>query len=90
MTQDNSIDAVEVKSEYYKSGALSSETPFVNGVANGIAKIYYESGALWVETPYVNGERHGISRDYDRDNSNICCLTLYNMDREVAIVVSNI
>ena len=64
MPQNNTIDTVEVRKEYYPSGALSCETPFVNGY------------------------RHGISRDYDRDNSNIYCLTLYNKDREVAIVVS--
>jgi antitoxin component YwqK of YwqJK toxin-antitoxin module len=55
----------------------------VNGERNGIVKAYYESGALSEETPCVNGKKHGISRDYDNDNSNICCLTLYDKDREV-------
>ena len=64
MTQDNSIDNVEVKKGYYKSGALWWEVPYVNGEKHGIRKWYYESGALKVETPYVNGEKHGIVKWY--------------------------
>jgi hypothetical protein len=29
---------------------------------------------------------HGIERDYDKDNSNIYFLTLYDKDQEVAVV----
>ena len=64
MTQNNPIAKVEVKQNYYKSGALWIETPYVNGKEHGIVKWYYESGALMAETPYVNGKAHGISRLY--------------------------
>ena len=64
MTQNISIDSVEVKKHYYKSGALMWEAPYVNGKEHGIVKWYHESGALWSEAPYVNGERHGIERTY--------------------------
>ena len=114
MTQNNTIDKVEVKRIYYPSGALWYETPYVdgkehgiekgyyesgalkkeipyeNGEMHGIVKAYYESGDLWYEAPYVNGKKHGISRDYDNDNSNIYCLTLYDKDREAVSIKSNI
>jgi len=86
MTQNNTIDTVEVKKEYYESGALLSETPHVNGESHGIRKHYYLSGALRRETPYVNGKRHGIEKHYDKDNSNIDHLALYDRDWEVASV----
>jgi len=66
MSQDNTKDTVELKKEYYESGALSSETPFVKGKA------------------------HGIKKRYDKDNSNIDRLTLYNRGREVVSVMTNI
>ena len=66
MTQDNSIDNVEVeiRRSYYESGALYSEAPYENGKKHGIAKHYYESGALYWETTFVNGEMHGIEKWY--------------------------
>ena len=64
MTQNNSIDNVEVKRSYYESGALRCEAPQVNGNMHGIIKEYYPSGALWVETPFVDGYMHGIARHY--------------------------
>ena len=81
MTQNNSEDTVEVKREYYESGILWFETPYVNGKEHGTEKIYYKSGALQCETPYVEGKIHGIGKIYNRENSNIDCLTLYNKDR---------
>ena len=71
---------------YHESGALMAEAPYVNGKVHGIVRGYYESGALRREVPYVNGETHGISREYDKDNSNVCCLTLYDNDHKVASV----
>jgi antitoxin component YwqK of YwqJK toxin-antitoxin module len=62
MTQANSKDTVEVRKSYYPSGALSWETPFVDGV------------------------QHGIERRYDKDKTNIYCLTLYDKDHEVTSI----
>jgi len=64
VAQDNSIDNVEVRKYYYKSGALRWETPYVNGKKQGIERCYYESGALMAETPCVKGKMHGIAKDY--------------------------
>ena len=64
MTQNNSVDKVKVKKNYYKSGALWWEIPYVNGKMHGIEKWYYESGALMAEIPYVDGKRHGIAKWY--------------------------
>jgi antitoxin component YwqK of YwqJK toxin-antitoxin module len=64
VTQNNSVDKVKVKKNYYKSDALWIETPYVNGKMHGIEKWYYESGALMAETPYVDGKRHGIAKWY--------------------------
>jgi len=86
MTQNNTIDNVEVIKIYYKSGALWWETPYVNGKRHGIEKGYYESGALEWETPYVEGKKHGIEKEYEADKSNIDCLTLYEKGHEVASV----
>ena len=90
MSQDNSIDTVEVKKEYYDSGALYSETPYVNGEKQGIEKHYYESGALELEIPYVNGKRHGIEKRYNKDKANIEYLVLYKENWKVASIKSNI
>ena len=83
MTQNDTIDQVEIRREYYKSGALYSEGPYMDGVEHGIERGYHKSGDLWWETPCVNGDRHGIAKHYNRDILNIDCVTLYKSDREV-------
>ena len=75
-----------IAKSYYKSGALSWETPYVNGKRHGILRNYYATGALSWETPFVNGVQHGIERGYDKDKTNIRCLTLYDKDHEVTSV----
>ena len=108
MAQNITIDNVEIRKRYYKSGALWWETPYVNGKKHGIEKFFYrsgtlervtpyvngkkhgtdewfyESGALWVEIPYVTGRIHGIAKHYDKDNTNIDCLILYNRNCRVS------
>ena len=69
MIQSITKDEVEVRKEYYESGALWAESPYENGERHGIEKTYYETGALWWETPYVNGERHGIVKCYYRSGN---------------------
>ena len=64
MLQSNSTNEVEIRKEYYESGDLERETPYVNGVKHGVLKAYYESGALWYEAPYVNGKEHGVEKYY--------------------------
>jgi len=90
MTQNNTINTVEVRKEYYATGALLSEIPYVNGERHGITKEYYSSGTLYAEVPYVKGKAHGVKKHYDKDNSNIDRLTLYNSGREVVSVMTNI
>ena len=71
---------------YYESGALKIETPYVDGKEHGIENWYYESGALRLEAPYVDEYMHGIAKNYDKDNMNIDCLTLYERNREVLVI----
>jgi antitoxin component YwqK of YwqJK toxin-antitoxin module len=57
-------DSVDVRNEYYESGELKSETPYIDGKIHGIEKWYYESGELLFEIPFVNGKIHGIWKTY--------------------------
>jgi len=38
----------------------------------------------------VNGMQHGIERRYDREKTNIYCLTLYDKDHEVTSIKYNV
>jgi len=73
-----------ITKRYYESGAIEWEIPYVNDREHGILKRYYESGTLSWEIPYVNGGRHGVATHYDKDNTNIACLKLYKINREVS------
>ena len=75
-----------VEKYYYETGALWWEAPYENGKRHGILRNYYATGALWWETPFVNGVQHGIERRYDKDKTNIRCLTLYDKDHEVTSI----
>ena len=86
MLQNNTTDTVEVRKEYYASGALWVETPYKNGNMHGIRKWYYESGALMWETLFVNGMMHGIKRGYVKERTSITFLVLYNKGKEVASI----
>ena len=46
----------------YKDGNLILETPFKNGVAQGIGKVYYESGNLKAEVSLKNGKEEGVEK----------------------------
>ena len=48
-----------VQKEYYESGALLSETPYVNDKRHGVQKEYYENGEIKEERIYVNDELKG-------------------------------
>ncbi len=57
----------EAVKEFYPSGKLKSETPFVNGNIHGTRKSYFESGVLQKEEEYRDGRREGVSREYYED-----------------------
>jgi antitoxin component YwqK of YwqJK toxin-antitoxin module len=50
-----------VLKEYYPSGKLKREIPYVNGIIpdGGASKTYYESGALMSITEYNHGKPNG-------------------------------
>ena len=50
---------VEIKKEYHDNGKLKSETPYVNGVINGVKKTYHETGILESGIPYKDGKISG-------------------------------
>lgn len=39
----------EIKKCYYESGEIFSETPYENGVKNGVKKWYYGNGEIMLE-----------------------------------------
>ena len=49
---------------YHSNGKIRDETPFKNGLQEGITKCYYESGKLEYEDPYKNDKREGIAKSY--------------------------
>ena len=53
--------------EYYNSGKLRSEVPYVNGKADGIKKFYYKSGKLSHEHTYKDGNLEGRWTYYNED-----------------------
>jgi antitoxin component YwqK of YwqJK toxin-antitoxin module len=73
-----------IEKVYYSSGALMRVIPHVNGYKHGVEKEYYASGALCYETPYVEGKKHGVGKRYGKGNTNIACLKLYKINREVS------
>ena len=77
MTQNTANDKVEVRKEYYESGDLWYETPYVNGKEHGISRGYYETGAIEWMAPYVDGKMHGIKKLFNKDRGNIEYLLLY-------------
>ena len=51
--------------EYFESGQLKDEEPYVDGKPHGTRKGYYESGGqLWYERTYVDGKYHGAYKEY--------------------------
>lgn len=64
----------------YKDGNLILETPFKNGVAQGIGKVYYESGNLKAEVSLKNGKEEGIQKQY-YENGDIFAEIPYTNDK---------
>jgi len=58
---------MEFVKEYYLTGTLKQETPYLHGQINGIEKYFYEDGILARETPFLYGQIHGIEKCYDED-----------------------
>jgi antitoxin component YwqK of YwqJK toxin-antitoxin module len=53
-----------INQEFFPSGKIASETPYVKGEKHGIEKTYRENGALQRKTPYTNGLICGIERTF--------------------------
>jgi antitoxin component YwqK of YwqJK toxin-antitoxin module len=49
--------------QYDRDGELSSETPYKDGFAEGVARLYYK-GKLAGECIYVKGKMHGLAKEY--------------------------
>ena len=68
--EDKKVGCIE--KEYYKNGNIKIETPYKNGVIEGVGKIYSEGGNLGVEMPLKNGKAEGIGKEYyESGNLNI-------------------
>jgi antitoxin component YwqK of YwqJK toxin-antitoxin module len=62
-------DSVVIKVRYYPSGAVETETEYVNNVRNGMHKLYDEQGNLLSEVRYVNNKMEGTMRTYYADGT---------------------
>ena len=58
--------STEVRKEYYSTGELHWETPFVNGKQHGIASGYHTTGVVWWTVSWDTGCMHGISKKYSK------------------------
>ncbi|MBN1495876.1 MAG: hypothetical protein JXA07_03850 [Spirochaetes bacterium] len=65
--QAESQQEPEIVKEFYPSGKVKAETPFLNGRIHGVKKIFFENGVLQKEEEYRDGMREGISREYYED-----------------------
>jgi antitoxin component YwqK of YwqJK toxin-antitoxin module len=54
----------EIRKDYYDSGEIKCETPYINNKAHGIEKWYYKSGQIESEIPFINDKRTGIEKEY--------------------------
>ena len=52
--------------EFYETGVLMKETPYLHGDKEGMMKVYYENEVLKEETPYKRDKKDGVS-DGDRN-----------------------
>lgn len=73
---NNGPDSSAIMKTYYGNGHLRAETPYEQGMKNGVAKEYYENGQLKCETPYDNNVKDGIVREY-YENGDIKSETTY-------------
>lgn len=53
----------------YNKGHLMEETPYVNGLIEGVRKAYLESGKLYSTTTYKAGKMHGDYRLYEGNDN---------------------
>ncbi len=59
------IDLTDVvKTYYYDSGKLHSETTYANGKKDGVEKKYFADGKIQEEAPYKNGLMNGTDKTY--------------------------
>jgi hypothetical protein len=66
-----------IRSDYYTSGELMSEVPYINGKPNGTHKLYHANGNLQITATYNNGKQHGTENWYYR-NGNLQFTVTYN------------
>jgi antitoxin component YwqK of YwqJK toxin-antitoxin module len=68
---------IEIRKEYYESGEIKREIPYINDKIHGIKKEYYShlkrveerlipygDYKIYSEIPYINGKRDGIMKGY--------------------------
>ena len=66
-----SDDNKEVKLCKYESGAVESETHFIDGKEDGVAVGWYENGARKYEIPYNRGRLKGVEIQYYNTGSKL-------------------
>ncbi|HIP27255.1 MAG TPA: hypothetical protein EYG80_06335 [Flavobacteriaceae bacterium] len=71
-----------VAKDYYESGVLKKEDPYVEGNRTGLVQLYLEDGSLEISSEYVNNKREGTTTFYEKDGS-VFMTILYKNDVEV-------
>jgi len=71
-----------VAKDYYESGVLKKEDPYVEGNRTGLVKLYLEDGSLEISSEYVNNKREGKTTFYEKDGS-VSMTIFYKNDLEV-------
>jgi hypothetical protein len=61
--------ALEFKKEYYTSGALKKETPYIKDIRNGEAKEYYENGSIKMIEHYLWDLPSGTWQFFNEDGA---------------------
>ena len=54
---------------YYPSGQLKIERPYVDGNIEGVERMFYPDGTLWSETPYVSSKKSGMARVFHQNGN---------------------
>jgi antitoxin component YwqK of YwqJK toxin-antitoxin module len=68
----------KVEKKYYPSGEIECETPYENGMKEGVEKWYYPNGILQQDARYRHGKKDGLSRLYDKDGNLIYEIVFQN------------
>lgn len=75
-----------IAKDYYESGVLQKEDPYVEGNRTGILKLYTEDGKIELEVTYLNNLKNGKMTYYDTDGT-VLEIEYYKNDKKIVKVL---